>query len=323
MVLEVRSLNSEYNVFDRQNIIDTAYANWDKKDKETSIFNSARGKGNKFKNNIKDNDKAYKAGLYGLSFIPTIRKIGSLPDSIEQDNWTRAGLLTGLAAAAFPRDWQEVKFAFEELKGNSKGIGEFFANAGKNFSKAVHDPFNPFQRRQTYLKDTFRFLDNFYNKHKWLKKLDITLDYTNWGKNLMNALGIDKPDKTEFELAKNDVKSVVKGYKFNGNYAQRLFARSLSRISIIGVALTTALEIPALIKSVQKGNTFEEKAKSFGKQLLKSAAYAGLVTIGISVGGAAAAAGGTLLSLVGMGIGSSLALMASNRINKMVDKNIA
>jgi len=50
--------------------------------------------------------------LYALSALPPARRICSLPDSLDDKNYARAGLLVGMAAANFPRDLREMGLAF-------------------------------------------------------------------------------------------------------------------------------------------------------------------------------------------------------------------
>ncbi len=314
MVLEVSRINYEFKHGERQQRVAPIM----REVKEDNIFTSVKDDIDRFENKVKDHSLAYKAGLYALSPIPTARKVGSLPDSIEDGNWTRAGLLVGLAAASFPRDWQEMVIAFKELKGTSS-IGKMFANLGSNFKKAMSNPMNPYQRQLKFFDNTF--VEWLPKKLPWIHHIDKTLAETSLGKSLLNILKIEKPSLEVIEGMGQKGKDVL-AYKYTGNSLQKLTGRALTRTPIFGIILSSLLEIPALVKSFKQGNTMEEKTKSFGKQLIKSAAYVGLITAGIAFGGAAFATGGTLLSLVGMGVGSSLSLIASKQINKLIDKVI-
>ena len=111
------------------------------------------------------------------------------------------------------------------------------------------------------------------------------------------------------------------GYKYTGNIFQQTAARSLHRIPVIGVALSTALELPALYNSIAKTKgSLLDKTKAFRKQLIKSAGYVGFSTAGIAIAGAILYPHSAILGLVGMAVGSTVALIASKALNKQVDK---
>ena len=129
MSLQIAQFNPEYRFNDRrQNSVAVGC------ERSTGLDRRQANKPflGKLKNNIdrldlktKDNQQAL---LYALSPIPTARRIGSLPDSIEDKNWSRAGLLAGMAVANFPCDWTQVKLAGSEIK-------DIFSNGFKNISK--------------------------------------------------------------------------------------------------------------------------------------------------------------------------------------------
>ncbi len=264
--------------------------------------------------------KAQQAMLYALSPIPTARRISSLPDTLEGNNLARAGLLTGMAAASFPGDFREMGAAGRELIGKmpvKQVIPEFpkvIKELIPNMSKAVSNPENIYQRPLSVFKGTM--LSGLTDRFEWLSKMDKTLYYTKFGELVRNGLKIEVEDS---------VKKVVNGkkithYKFAGNGIQKLIGNALLRTPVIGIALGCLLEIPAIINSTKKGDTAAKKGKSLFKQVCKSAGYIGLMTAGISIVGAAFASSGTLAILVGMAIGSSVALMASKGLNKIIDK---
>ncbi len=264
-------------------------------------------------NNVDRLDLTQKA-LYAGGIIPTVRRIGSLPGSIENEDWIRAGSLLGIAAANFPGDFREIARAGGEFKNLvTKGV----LPSAKNYAG---------QHAMTLLDGTF--LEKLKNI-PLLNNLDKALYDTKFGQFLQRTfkLGFDPKNINEIKIhgLKMGGKQIIAdrtvlGVNFNGNYAQRLLGKSLMRVSLLGVAVTSLLEVPALVKSITKteGNAID-KAKAFGKQLIKSAGYVTLVTAGIIFAGGMF--GATALgSLAGMAVGSAIGIMASKGVNNLVDK---
>lgn len=252
-------------------------------------------------NQTKEHSHTDQALLYALSPLPPARRIGSLPDTMEEKNYPRAGLLLGMAAANFPGDLREMELAFKEGKNIfKKGLSAIEYNG---------------QHQSRFFKNTF--LEFLPEKYPWLMKIDKTLYGTKCGKFLRNLLKI--------EVDPSSIKSLgtksLSGFEFSGNYFQRLAGRSLMRIPVLGLAASVVLETPAIIKSVTntKGNILD-KGKALGTQLIKSAGYIGFVNTAIAIGGATLLPCGYIAALVGMGIGSSLGLMASKTLNEKIDK---
>jgi len=244
-------------------------------------------------NQTKEHSNTDQALLYALSPLPPARRIGSLPDTMEEKNYPRAGLLLGMAAANFPSDLREI------------GI-------------AIKNPFqnNPFQHELSFFRGTF--LKKLF-ENPFVQKIDKTLFSTKFGEKIMDVLKVEIED---FKAVKGPTSiTTLNSYKFAGSGIKKLIGNSLLRIPILGIACTSILEMPAIIKSVTKTNgTVLDKGKSLGKQLIKSAGYIGLSTVAIALGGALLFPHGAVLGLIGMGIGSSIALIASKALNKQVDK---
>lgn len=274
----------------------------------------------KFISNTQGKSGVQQAALYALSPIPTIRRIGSLPETLKQNDLARAGLLTGMAAVCFPRDWEELRQAALEIKGDAPK-GKLLSTIVPNVKNSFHNPINKYQRPLKFFDNTF--LDWLPQKFEWLKKIDKTLDETKFGESIMKHSKISKPE-LEFLEGIGHKGTTVQAYSFTGGRFQQLIGRTLKRTPIIGIFIGCLLELPAILRSVKKGKNTEEKGTALFKQLCKSAVYVGLMTAGIGLAGAAAAKkGGTLLSLAGMGVGSSLAIAASNKINKFIDNKNA
>lgn len=300
MVLRIAEFNPVYNA--QVSNYKTAPVN----NEQNSIFNRLKEDIDKLETST--NQQTF---LNVLSPIPTARRIQSLPDTLEENNYPRASLLLGLAAANFPADLKEMSFAGEELK------NIFTANSLKDGIKGLKG--RPYQHEMSFFKDTF--LNKLPVKYPWLEKMDNTLFNTRFGEFLQNKfkLSVDWSDVGQIE--DKLTKKMILGYKFTGNYAQKTLAQALNRIPVIGLIASTVLELPALIKSATKtdGNIFD-KGKAFTKQLIKSAGYIGFTTAAISVLGAITFPTSAVLGLVGMAVGSTIGLMASKELNKLVDK---
>lgn len=248
--------------------------------------------------------------LYAFSPLPPVRRTQSLPDTIKENNWPRAGLLLGMAAMNFPRDLGEMRRAWDEG-----------ASIWKN--GITKTPFSDAQRpfhllRGTVVEKLVQKFPKFANIFEFLDKYDKTLYDTKFGKFFRNIFNIEECGYKKFNSTGIGTSKEF-GKLFNGKYYQKVIGKSLLRISKLSLATSILLEIPALIKSATDGETMQDKAKSFTKQLCKSAGYVALVTSGIAVAGAMVAPS-LIASLVGMGVGASLGLMASKSLNKQIDK---
>ncbi|OGI00681.1 MAG: hypothetical protein A2Y25_10470 [Candidatus Melainabacteria bacterium GWF2_37_15] len=284
---------SEFNpIFNMQN---SKYNAVQVNNENDSVFNRLKEDIDRLETKANKHSQIEQTTLNALSPLPTIRRIQSLPDSLEENNYPRAGLLLGLAAANFPGDLREIGLALK-------------------------NPFEkrPYQHEMSFFKLTL--LDKLPKKYPWLGKMDKTFFSSGAGKFLRNKLniGIDLFDIGNIE--DTCTKTNLKAYKYTGNFLQRTLGRAMHRIPVIGLFASTALEIPGLIKSLTKTEgSVTEKSKAFGKQLVKSAGYVGFTTAAISIAGAITFPYSALLSLVGMAIGSTIGLMASKHLNKLVD----
>jgi len=300
LVLKVSEFNPIFNMHN------SAYNTVPVNNEQISIFSRLKEDIDRLETKTDQHSHTEQTLLYALSPLPPIRRIESLPDSLEENNYPRAGLLVGMAAANFPGDLREIGLAVKEAK-----------NVFKEGLKGLKS--NPYQHEMSFFKYTL--LNSLSEKIKFLEKADITLFDTKFGEFLQNKLnlGIDYSDIGTVKGAY--AKETLIGYKYTGNLAQRTIARTLHRIPVIGLVASTVLEIPALIRSITKteGNALD-KVKAFGKQLIKSAGYVGFTTAAISIMGAITFPCSALLALIGMAIGSVIGLEASKRLNKMVDE---
>ncbi|HSA06300.1 MAG TPA: hypothetical protein P5556_03900 [Candidatus Gastranaerophilales bacterium] len=269
-----------------------------------------------------------KLVLGALGALPPIRRINSLPDSLETDNIQRASGLVTLALLNFPGDLREIKSAgrefcniYSKFKANNMNLKE--AGGIKGLFENASGKLKGYQYPFAFFRGTM--LDKFVRKHQFLLKSDVTLYDTKFGE------FIRKTFKTGAEKVKNVSKElgmpadvIINARLFEGNMLARLINTSCMRTSVFGLAATTLIEMPAMVKSIQKEDDFKEKSKSTFKQFLKSSGYIILSTAGIALGGAAGAimlpGSAAIVSLLGMGIGSFAGLSASRGLNKSIDK---
>lgn len=280
----------------------------------------------------KEKRNLLKTGVYALSFLPPLRRVQSSFDASDEGNNIRVGGVLGVAAANLPSDITEMQLALRELNEirKLKGLEKLKGFKGLKAQRAV-----------SFIKDTpLEFLAvKFKGFGNLVDKFDKTFAETKLGTSLMEFCKI-KPDKiapidrkngriikgmqklflNEAEMAELAKKKFL-GFSFKGNILKQIVGKSFLRVNIIGLALSSFLEVPAIMKSAKKGKTVGEKAKSVFKQTLKSAGNVALITGGIALGAVVVGTGaGFAASLAGMALGSTLGLFASNALGKQIDK---
>ncbi len=256
-----------------------------------------------------DDFSAVKTTLGALSPFPTFRRVMSVPDAVNDENWGRAAGTLGLAALNMPADLRDsVKLGMAELSSIKNGTGPIKVQVNQNFLGGT-------------------LLNEWRDKSKWLDKVlksvdkyDNTLSDTKFGEWVKDKLKINSK-LASFSSGKN----TLYGQTFEGNIFQKTAGCSLIRVSIIGVALSSLFEIPALYNAATVEGDTSTKAKSFTKQLCKSGSFIGLNTIAIAAaGGLAMAAGMGVLAALGLSaVGAAFALWGSNTLNKQIDKLFA
>lgn len=252
--------------------------------------------------------KAKKA-LTVLSPIPSFRRVMSVPDSIHDENWGRVVGTLGLAALNMPADLRDsVKLGMAEISSIKNGSGPIKAQVNQNFLGGTL--LNEWRKKNQWLDKILKPID----------KYDKTVSETNFGKWINDKFKINSK-KARF----NSGITNLRGRIFEGNIFQRTAGCSLMRVSLIGVALSSLFEIPALYKAATVEGNILTKTKSFTKQLCKSGSFIGLNTIAIAVGGGLAmAAGMGVLAALGLSAGgAALALYGSNKLNEQIDKLFA
>ncbi|OGI00756.1 MAG: hypothetical protein A2Y25_10255 [Candidatus Melainabacteria bacterium GWF2_37_15] len=268
---------------------------------------------------------AGQALFYSAGVLPPLRRVQSVPDRIKDKNYEGAALQVGVAGLNIFGDLRELELAAKE--------------GADIFSKGVWPSVKNYKGQHAMKLLEGTVAEGLFEKVPFLSKLndyDDVLYNTRFGKFLQRTLnlGIDEA-KTDFiERAPTKIPFTNKeilptnpfmnAYNFKGSYLQQLAGRALHRISKLGLITGIALEVPALIRSITdtKGS-YGDKAKAFGKQLIKSSGFVGFTTAGIALAGAALAPTSLILGLVSMAAGSAIGIIASKEFNKQVDKIIS
>jgi hypothetical protein len=237
-----------------------------------------------------------KTGVYALSFLPPLRRMQSSFDAAEDENYFRVAGMAAVAAANLPSDLKDMALA-----------------VAKPIKPQTHQPFSSFFRGTC--------LNFLTEKYKWLGNFDKTLFDTKLGKFVLDRFNINLRNDLKKIKATGKLSKDMIAIGFEGNIFKQTIGTSLLRTNVIGLGLSCLFELPAIINSAKKGNTFGEKTKSVVKQSLKSAANVLLITGGIAITGALFYTGaGFAASLFGMAIGSTLGIQASKNLNKLIDK---
>ncbi len=254
--------------------------------------------------------------------IPTFRRLNFVPDRIKEGNYEGAVAQAAIAGVNIFGDMREVGLAVDE------GVNIFKTRKLPSIKDYKG------QHAMTLLDGTIA--EGLFEKVPLLKKIndyDKVLYDTSFGKFLQRTLGLSIDDaKTEL-IEKTPTKipligkeippatSFIQAHNFKGDYFQQLAGRTLYRISKLGLITSAALEVPALIKSITKTEgSFVDKAKAFGKQLIKSTGNVVFITAGVAIAGAVLVPSSLILGLVGMAAGSAVGIMAANALSKEVDK---
>jgi hypothetical protein len=248
--------------------------------------------------------------LYAFGFIPPVRRVQSLPDSVKDNNWIRVALLLGMAGINFPRDYTEVQRAWNEgISIKKNGIKNTkFIDAQRPFHLLKGTMVEKWAEKYPKFKKVFNALDKF----------DKTLYDTKFGKLICKWLDVKETGGHSFNNTGIGTSREF-GKFFEENYFKKVIGKSLLRVSRLSLITTALFEVPALLKSLTQKEPTGEKAKSVTKQVIKSAGYVALMSGGTAIAGAMA--GSSLIAqLFGMGIGAGLALMASHSINRKIDK---
>jgi len=259
-----------------------------------------------------------KAAFVALSPITPVRRISSLPDNVEDGNYSRAAGLVALAVVNLPEDTRDLKAAWKQI---TKG------ELPKYDYKEYQHPFSFL--RGTLFEPLLRKMGNF---GLWLCSNDRTMYDTKVGTWLKKIFKL-KMDK-EVAFTGRKIPWVIKNEAGNassvilpliaikpiGNPLAKTIGRALLRIPKLSVIALFLLELPAVIKQTLKPKKLKSKITSGIKQIIKSLMNVTSILSGIGIGGAILARKGPAGSLVGMGIGSLLGIYISKQISRIIDK---
>ncbi len=258
--------------------------------------------------------------VYALESLPPVRRIASLPDKIQNNDYIPALGLASLALINLPEDVRDIKSAGEQISTFLKG-GKY--QGGYDYKNYQHD-FSFF--RGTMLE---RFVDFKKSKNidrtKKLLSWDKTLLQTNLGRKIKELLNVEDLDVVEikklnkekqiWETARDINGKARFATAFEGSAFAKLTARAMSRTTLIGTAVLAAIELPKIFKAMSQGDNIAEKAENTVKQTIKAGINLTSITAGIAYGGAIGSKYGKAVgSLVGMGAGAVFGSLVSKKI---------
>ena len=244
--------------------------------------------------------------ISALSPVVPVRRISSLPDNVEDGNYARAAGLIGLMVMNLPEDGRDLQDGWKQIT-----TGEI----PEHYKKGYQSAFSFF--RGTFLEPLTRNTNPLGEK---IYNLDKTLYDTTFGQKIMEFLKTDI--EHSIKTKRSDINdNFVKAYKFAGTKLGKIMGRSLLRMTKLGVAALSILEIPAIYKAFTKRDSIKENVKAGSKQTTKSAMYVTSMISGIGIIGAILAKKGPAYSLLGMGIGSAIGGLISKGFNKLIGPN--
>jgi len=252
-----------------------------------------------------------------LSPLVPMRRMCSLPDEINQGHYAKAAGLAALTAINLPEDTRDIKLAAKQLM--KKEISEHY--------KVAQVPFSTF--RGTFLEPVVNKLGKFGVK---LHQMDIPLEDTKFGQNLINKFGGELDDFVETPIkAKkiiNDPNNISKTFidtisvdamKYEGKPFGKLVANTLLRIPLLSTYIMAGLELPSIYKAFATPDKAEDKAICGTAQIAKSAVNMTTITAAVGVFGALLKGKGPVGSLVGMALGSIAGAYAAKKADGKID----
>ncbi len=255
-----------------------------------------------------------------VNSVAPARRISGIPNMLKEGDVFGAAGIAALTLVNLPEDCRDLKAAYNHSA---------CALTRKSIPKAYD--YKKFQHDFSFFRGTL--LHELMKKAKSeraqrivnrLYKADKTLYNTKFGKYIQNILGIENgpciTSKVKDLWGKSlPVREIIVKHDFLG--LKELTGRALKRTTVLGLAFMGILELPKIIKSLKKGDSAEEKAKSFGIQFSKSSLNVLGITAGMGYLGALGAKyGGALGSLIGMGVGVIAGAASSSGIQKGLEK---
>ena len=197
--------------------------------------------------------------------LPMYGRIYSIPDKMENKDYTPAMGLVSLAVLNGPEDLRDVFSAYKQIKNKFPKPVTFHSGYD---NKIAQHPFSFF--RGTILNDYLNPSSKECPNPKaaaWLIKQDKTLWDTKFGEWIQKKLDIKKGDMlTDIEQIDSTPKLKKKVYanifKTNNPFKD-ILARAMTRTPVLGVAAMGGIEAAHVAHEVKNGkNFFEESSKS-------------------------------------------------------------
>lgn len=248
--------------------------------------------------------------------VPMFRRVASLPDKLQSDDFIPAVGLASLALINLPEDLKDVSEAYD----HAKGIVTSHPYEAKYDHKIAQHDFSFLRGTliEKWGKNTKN--DKVRNTIFKLYQKDVSLSDTSFGEKIKNFLGISEGKDVETSLKNESGDSLwLNEIKSKGVFGD-LTARALKRTTLLGVGALALLELPKILGATFKGKDISEQTENTGKQIVKSGVNVTSIIAGIGYGGAFGAKhGGAIGSLVGMGTGAVAGAFASNKIQDLIN----
>ena len=266
----------------------------------------------------KKNTTFTKAIMAILSPIVPVRRISSLPDNIDDENYARAAGLIGLAIVNLPEDTNDLKDAAKQIfKGELPKYD--YKNCQTEFSFFRGTVLQPIVNRMGKLGVKLYSFDKSLNNTKFgeylskIFKFEIDELNSEATERFVPKVKLDKSGKPVV------IDVQVFARKLQGKPFAKIIGRALLRTPIISVLALSLLELPSIIKKIAKADGLKNKVKEGTVQGLKSSINVSSILAGIGIIGALFARKGPAYSLFGMGIGSVAGTYGSKYIQKGID----
>ena len=243
--------------------------------------------------------------------LPMYGRINSIPDKLENKDYTPAMGLVSLAVLNGPEDLRDVFSAYKQIKNKFPKPVTFHSGYD---NKIAQHPFSFF--RGTILNDYLNPSSKECPNPKaaaWLIKQDKTLWDTKLGNWVQKKLKIKVGDtSTKIERIDYTIKNKkfikAKVFKTNNPFKD-ILARAMTRTPVLGVAAMGAIETAHIAHEVKNGKNFFEEA---GKSAVTLATTLGATGI---LGAIGAKHLGPTGSLLGIGLGAITGAI----VNKTID----
>ena len=238
-------------------------------------------------------------------------RLNSIPDKLENKDYTPAMGLVSLAVLNGPEDLRDVFSAYKQIKNKFPKPVTFHSGYD---NKIAQHPFSFF--RGTILNDYLNPSSKEWPNPKaaaWLIKQDKTLWDTKLGNWVQKKLKIKVGDtSTKIERIDYTIKNKkfikAKVFKTNNPFKD-ILARAMTRTPVLGVAAMGAIETAHIAHEVKNGKNFFEEA---GKSAVTLATTLGATGI---LGAIGAKHLGPTGSLLGIGLGAITGAI----VNKTID----